>query len=486
MLTVTGTPGADTISITRLASGTLHVAVVDPSGMEDSRDFDAREVVSIHVDAGAGDDIITLDIWGSGIVPGGITVETGAGDDVVHLLSLPSVTAISNSGGADTVDVGNSAAGLQNIVGPLTFSTVATVPSSIALNLDDGADPVSREATLSAPSLRGLSPALISWGAARLASLNIQGGSGGNTYFVTGTPGTVDLPVPATVLMGSGDDTLHLESASSLTVDGQGGNNTLVVETGATRVWNITDNNAGFVELPGVPGAHVPGPGTNVTFSNVENLDGEAGNDLFVFNNGVAESGTLKAGGGSGTLDYTAYSTNVIVCLPLGLATGVYDGRPGGISGFTTVLGGQGGAAGTYNILVGDGGDTLVAGTGRRNLLIAGQSSSSLYGGDSDDILIGGQTSYDRQIPALQALMNEWARADEDQATRADHVHNGTGIAGGFHFDGTTVQSNGGGNWLQGHYGDASATAADLFFAGNIASEAGCDYDGGRDIYVTL
>ena len=65
------------------------------------------------------------------------------------------------------------------------------------------------------------------------------------------------------------------------------------------------------------------------------------------------------------------------------------------------------GANGAYNILVGNGGNTLVGGTGRRNLLIAGPAASTLIAGDSDDILIGGTTSYDTEpgMASLPAIM---------------------------------------------------------------------------------
>jgi hypothetical protein len=76
---------------------------------------------------------------------------------------------------------------------------------------------------------------------------------------------------------------------------------------------------------------------------------------------------TLDAGTGTNTLDYTGYASNVLVNLPLGAATGFSS-----ISHIQNVKGASGGGAGSYNVLIGNGGNVLTGGNGRRNLLIAG------------------------------------------------------------------------------------------------------------------
>jgi hypothetical protein len=125
-------------------------------------------------------------------------------------------------------------------------------------------------------------------------------------------------------------------------------------------------------------------------------------------------------------------------------------------------------ARGLYNILVGNGGNVLTGGTGRRNLLVAGPTASTLIGGDDDDILIGGATDYDTRDDwqaAFTALMNEWTQAT-DYATRVDHLLNGGGLNDPYLLNATTVHSNGGGNTLTGHGGGASEL--NLYFA-NLA-----------------
>ena len=149
--------------------------------------------------------------------------------------------------------------------------------------------------------------------------------------------------------------------------------------------------------------------------------------------------------------------SSVLVDLQTGSATGVGQG----IANIQNVTGGTGGGAGVYNLLVGNGGNVLTGGDGRRNLLIAGASASTLIGGNDDDILIGGTTVYDTQagMVSLQGLMNYWSGTSDDYATRVANLLNGTGVP---RLDATIAHNNGGGNTLTGNHGGASEL--NLFF----------------------
>jgi hypothetical protein len=174
---------------------------------------------------------------------------------------------------------------------------------------------------------------------------------------------------------------------------------------------------------------------------------------------------TLDAGSGTNTLDYTGYAGNVLVNLnpSIHAATGFSS-----ISGIRNVKGASGGPAGSYNALIGNGGNVLTGGNGRRNLLVAGASASALIGGDDDDILIAGTTDYDTRADwqaAFTAIMNEWTQATAYDV-RVDHLLNGGGLNDPFLLNATTVHSNGGGNTLTGHNGGANEL--NLYFA-NLA-----------------
>jgi hypothetical protein len=179
----------------------------------------------------------------------------------------------------------------------------------------------------------------------------------------------------------------------------------------------------------------------------MQNLTGGAGADTFAFADGAGVSGTIDGGAGTNTLDYSAYaSSNVLVNLQASFATGV-GGTVASIQNANGANGG--GASGLYNILVGNGGNVLTGGNGRRNLLIAGPTASTLIGGDGDDILIGGTTIYDTEsgMVSLQAVMAYWAGTD-DFGTRADNLTSGTGVP---LLDASVITSNGGGNTLTGN-----------------------------------
>jgi hypothetical protein len=148
----------------------------------------------------------------------------------------------------------------------------------------------------------------------------------------------------------------------------------------------------------------------------------------------------------------------------------------GTIANIENVLGGSGGAAGTYNILVGNGSNGLTGGNGRRNLLIAGATPSVLMGGNDEDILIGGTTIWDTNptlwSTALQAIMLEWTQTTP-YADRVDHLLHGGGLNGTYVLDPTLsmppVVNNGGGNTLTGRVpGSPPSTERNLYF-GNLS-----------------
>jgi hypothetical protein len=222
-------------------------------------------------------------------------------------------------------------------------------------------------------------------------------------------------------------------------VRGGSGNNTLVAPD-MDNTWVITGQNAGYLD-------------NAVQFFAVQNLVGGAGADTFRLHDGQGVDGTIDGGGGTNTLDYSRYTGNVLVNLQTGAATGV----GGGVVHIQNVIGGNGPG---YNILVGNGGNVLTGGLNTRNLLIAGASASTLVGGNDDDILIGGTTAYDTDMASLMAIMAYWTGPD-DYATRVANLTSGNGVP---LLDASTVTSNGGGNTLTGGLG------LDLYY-GSLAND---------------
>jgi hypothetical protein len=361
-------------------------------------------------------------------VVGSITVNTGTGNDTVNiegtvpgLLSGVTVVTVNLGDGTDTVNLSPTAEDLGNLPGGITIKGGS---GSDSLNLLDANNSGSLNYTITSTTIARPGMATVTYH--NMANVTLTTSSGNDTITAQNTA-----------------------AGTAVVITGGGGNDTLLGSK-ASNTWNITGSNTGLLSS-----TMIAGP---VSFAGVQNLSGGGGNDDFVFSDGAGLTGNLDGGsGGGGTLDFSAYSSSVIVDLQSGTATGV----GGSIANIQNVLGGNGGGASIYNILVGNGGNTLTGGNGRRNLLIAGASASTLLGGDDDDILIGGTTAYDMDIASLMAIMDYWSGTSDDYATRVGNLLSGNGVP---LLDATMVTSNGGGNTLTGgaglnlYYGNTADT----------------------------
>jgi hypothetical protein len=147
-------------------------------------------------------------------------------------------------------------------------------------------------------------------------------------------------------------------------------------------------------------------------------------------------------------LDYSAFTTSVVVNLAAGSATNVNGGAAGAVTNIRDVISGSGTDTLTGNregnILIGRGGNDTINGGSGRSLLIGGTGASTINGGSGGDILIGGRTTYDMtNRAALMAILAEWQSADS-YAVRTDEISDGTipGHAGVKLFVGDTVVLN--------------------------------------------
>jgi hypothetical protein len=166
-------------------------------------------------------------------------------------------------------------------------------------------------------------------------------------------------------------------------------------------------------------------PGSSVS------ILGGAGDKTFALQGAVQNAAlSIDGGGGTNTLDYSAYTGDVTVDLALGTATEL-----AGISNIQNVTGGQG-----NNLLIGDANANVLRGGAGRNILIGGAGADQLFGGGGDNLLIGGGTVYDStNLPALEAIMAEWAGADSF-AARVAAIQQGVSSGGAtYALDGATV-----------------------------------------------
>ncbi|MFN0056255.1 MAG: ELWxxDGT repeat protein [Planctomycetales bacterium] len=94
------------------------------------------------------------------------------------------------------------------------------------------------------------------------------------------------------------------------------------------------------------------------------------------------------------------------------------------------------------NVLIGGAAGDTLRGFSGRDLLIGGSTSDNfggmdrIFGGDDDDILVHGNVSYFNESDgvlnrsAIDAIMAEWTRTDEDHAVRVSHLRTGGGLNG--------------------------------------------------------
>jgi hypothetical protein len=232
-----------------------------------------------------------------------------------------------------------------------------------------------------------------------------------------------------------------LSTSSALILYGLGGNDTFNIGSGDLAslqgpVW-ITDFGGGLTGVT-VNDQNAPAGQTYtigltsvmrnglpaINFSGIDTLVLNAGNQTTGGNNTflvqALPAATMSLNGGSGinTLDYSPYVGNVVVDLPLGVATGF----SGGISNIRNVTGSQG-----NDLLVGDANPNLLVGGTGRNVLIGGAGADTLDGSRAtgDNLLIGGTTNYDTNLAALNAVFAEWTRTDLSFAYRVSDLTTG-------------------------------------------------------------
>jgi hypothetical protein len=413
-------------------------------------------------------------VWFSSFaLSGALTVTGTAADDTITIQSLPDnhdFVEVLENGQPEYVGLWSALTGITVVATAVNATiniedTMAEVP--IAINLSDGTDQVNLSPT--SQNLNTIEGNVTIHGqAGAVLTCNDQSNSGAHTYTITANTiarsdsGLIRYSGVGDVVLngGSGDDTFIVQSTApgtSITLNGDSGTNTLV-GSHVANIWSILGRNTGTLG-----GALLPGP---VTFLSIQNLIGGEGTDLFRLSDGQGVDGIIDGGGGANTLDYSAYTGNVVVNLQLDSATGV----GGGIANIQNVTGGGGPG---YNILVGDGGNVLRGGNGP-DLLIAGAAASTLLGGTEDNILIGGTTVYDTMMEQLIAILGYWMGAGNYDSRVFDLTH---GIAVP-PLNPTTVTDNGGGNSLIG------GTGWTLFY-GNLALDVN-DWDPLTETFIRV
>jgi hypothetical protein len=507
-LTLNNGPSFSHVNINDAADGSNHTTVLTSfslTGLAPAAiNFQANSLDGLTIAGGNGNNVYTVVNTQFSSLGNPTTLNTGNGNDTVNVqgTQFNGPLTVNTGSGNDLVTVG----GAGTLTGINAALTINSIFSASEVDIFDGADNTNHaNVQLTGNSLTGLAPAPINFGSGFQAALRILVGNGNDNFLINGTPG-----LNANLLTGTATNAVTFAAGGPLTLIGSAaGTNTLTGPSFFNVHWVINGANSGFLdglafasfmnyqnliggsssntfvfndgatlsgtlnggsggtntldssaystsEVFAITGANA-GSGTPVgAFRNIQNLIGGAGgtND-FAFSDGGSLSGTLNGGTGAGnTLDYSnGFSGNVVVDLATGAASGVAGLGAGAVTNIEKVLGASGGGSSFFDLLIGNGGNVLQGGTGRRNILVAGGSPSTLVGGDGEDLLIAGSTAYDTD-PALanwQAIVALWTDGDPF-ATRVSNLLSGSGAPILDPTAGTgTVFGNGGGNTLTGN-----------------------------------
>jgi large repetitive protein len=192
----------------------------------------------LTVDGGSGGNTFDVNKTTSKVAT---TLNTGTGADSVNVFGTGTNTLnIDGQDSADTVTLGASASaplGMQGLLGTIHVTNDA---GSTALVLDDSQDTTGQTASLTNNgtdgTVTGLAPATITYINSGISRLDVNGGSGGNTFNVNGTLVNASVvPTPTMLNKGTGANTVNVDATNAgslLDLAGSGGPDAVTIGDG--------------------------------------------------------------------------------------------------------------------------------------------------------------------------------------------------------------------------------------------------------------
>lgn len=436
----------------------------------------ASGITSIVVDAKTGNDVVEID---SVLASTRVTVLPGSGSNTVHLsrlaMDLDTVRAwvtVWGQGGTDVVQLHdrNDATGVGYRVtdqtvehtGGRAFAGLSMAPGGSAVDAmtlyaHNQASSVFIDGTRqgSSFSLSGGSAAeTVYVGIGNLdaveGGVNVYGNAGVDRVFVRDSATSYNDAYSITNTVGASTLARNFfggltfsSTVETLDIQAQQGNNTFSLG-GLPVVTAVTLNaNGGTDTIVGPNAANTWNLRGNwdssigtVTFQNAEHLRGGSMNDTFQFQMNPKSWASIDGGGGTDTLNYSAYTTaGVAVDLGAGVAAFV----TGSVSNVENVTGTRNGDTlrgnGVLNVMVGgdgndrmygggaddtmdggagndimfgqDGADVMNGGSGR-DIMFGGRNEDWMHGGGGDDIMGSDTTTFENDQTALNNIQAEW------------------------------------------------------------------------------
>ncbi|HEX9965298.1 MAG TPA: M10 family metallopeptidase C-terminal domain-containing protein [Allosphingosinicella sp.] len=395
-------------------TGTRYLDTVTVNGGAGSDRIVLTAVKSAVIDAGTGNDTLSLSLLGSA-TESKHTVTLGAGQDIIQLAGVGS--------GASTVDHGNVVTDFEvgnagdkfEMTQFLNGSLVGYTPNSDAFAsghlrlVQSGTDlllQVDRDSGGTANSF--VTIFTISNGyTGGFTTFNFDGFIGSLTLTGFATDETITGAIHNDTLSGMDGNDVLIGLAGNDTLDGGNGNDTLLGGAGddiliggnGVDTASYSDATAGVTVNLGLTGAQATGAGSD-TLSGIENLTGSAFDDSLTGDSGAnliasgAGNDTLNGGvgndemlGGAGDDFYFVDASGDIVTELAGEGTDTVS------SSISYTLGDN-----VENLILthsattgtGNGLDNVLTGNALANVLSGGAGNDRLVGGDGVDSLIGG------------------------------------------------------------------------------------------------
>ncbi len=277
-------------------------------------------------------------------------INGGPDDDVISLTNVTTgtVTTVTTGGGVNTVNIGSipppspNKGVLNNIQGPLTIKG----NGSDTLNADATGNTAAKTGTLTATTLTGLSMGASGITYGGIANLNIDLGSGGNTFLISNTAANTSTFLNS----GKGADTVNVNATTgSTTVNTGGGTNKNTVNVGSLEptaggfigpikgaldvignvhdTMNVDDTGSTIAKTGTLTGTTLTGLNMGpdgITYGGLSTLNislGSGVNTFTVANTAVGTTTTLNSGTGKDTVDITTTSSPLTVNTQAGADT---------------------------------------------------------------------------------------------------------------------------------------------------------------------
>ena len=297
----------------------------------------------------------------------------------------------------------------------------------------------------------------------------LLGANSANSWTISGSnSGSVGTSTFSgfTFLQGNAQaDTFAINNGSiSGGIDGGAGSDSLNVQTG-TNTWNITGADVGDLNGAG-------------SFSNIENLIGNANVDSFVFANGASFSGQIDGGGNVDVVDHSSQAGAVQILLGSGAYISIE--RFIGNNSDSTLVGDA--ISNNWNITAPNAGDVngiafqdfnKLSGNSSVDVftLNGGSISGQISGGGGNDTLVGDDVA------------NAWSLtgADSGTLTGINAFSDIDNLAGGAQVDTFTLSASLSGNLSGAGGDDVISLAGGASVGGIIDGEAGSDTLRGPD-----